>query len=62
MVIVRYESMLIGVAAQEAGAIGCIIFSDPGDDGGITAENGYEVYPDGPARQVRILRHICSVV
>lgn len=38
-------------AAAEAGAIACIIFSDPGDDGEITAENGYKAYPDGPARQ-----------
>jgi hypothetical protein len=40
-----------GTAAQEAGAIACLIFSDPGDDGEITQENGYEAYPDGPARQ-----------
>ena len=38
-------------AAEEAGAIGCLIFTDPGDDGEITAENGYDIYPDGPARQ-----------
>jgi hypothetical protein len=40
------------VAAQEAGAVGCIIFTDPGDDGEITEANGYEQYPNGPARQV----------
>lgn len=40
------------LAAQEAGATGAIIFTDPGDDGEITEENGYEVYPKGPARQV----------
>lgn len=39
------------VAAQEAGAVGCLIFTDPGDDGEITEENGYEQYPNGPARQ-----------
>jgi N-acetylated-alpha-linked acidic dipeptidase len=38
-------------AAQEAGAIGCIIFTDPGNDGEITEANGYAHYPDGPARQ-----------
>lgn len=43
------------LAAQEAGAIGIIIFTDPGDDGEITEENGYEVYPNGPARQVSAL-------
>lgn len=39
------------LAAQEAGAIGCIIFTDPGDDGEMTEENGYKPYPEGPARQ-----------
>lgn len=38
-------------AAQEAGAVGCLIFTDPGDDFEITEENGYAQYPDGPARQ-----------
>jgi len=38
-------------AAQEAGAIGVLIFTDPGDDGEITEANGYEAYPAGPARQ-----------
>lgn len=38
-------------AAQEAGAVGCLIFTDPGDDGEVTEENGYEQYPNGPARQ-----------
>ena len=38
-------------AAQEAGAIGCIIYSDPADDGEMVEENGYETYPEGPARQ-----------
>lgn len=37
-------------AAQEAGAIGCIIFTDPGDDGEITEANGYKPYPEGIAR------------
>jgi hypothetical protein len=41
----------INSAAQEAGAIGCIIFTDPGDDGEMTEANGYEQYPNGPARQ-----------
>ena len=39
-------------AAQEAGAVGCLIFTDPGDDGEITEAHGYAQYPDGPARQV----------
>ena len=36
--------------AQELGMAGVIIYSDPGDDWGITEENGYLAYPDGPAR------------
>jgi N-acetylated-alpha-linked acidic dipeptidase len=39
-------------AAQEAGAVGCLIFTDPGDDGEITEAHGYAQYPEGPARQV----------
>jgi N-acetylated-alpha-linked acidic dipeptidase len=52
--LVKYEKVFRGLkvkAAQEAGAIGCIIFTDPGDDGEITEANGYEAYPNGPARQ-----------
>jgi hypothetical protein len=40
------------VAAQEAGAVGCLIFTDPGNDGEMTEEHGFVQYPDGPARQV----------
>lgn len=36
--------------AYELGMIGVVIYSDPGDDGDITAENGFKPYPDGPAR------------
>lgn len=32
------------------GAAGVLIYSDPRDDGAVTAENGYEAYPAGPAR------------
>lgn len=37
--------------AQELGMVGTVIYTDPGDDGEVTEENGYAVYPDGPARQ-----------
>ena len=30
--------------------IGCIMYSDPGDDGNVIEANGYAAYPDGPAR------------
>ena len=52
--IVKYGGVFRGLkvkAAQEAGAVGCIIFTDPGDDGEMTEENGHKTYPDGPARQ-----------
>lgn len=35
--------------AQAFGMIGAVIFTDPGDDNDMTAEN-YAPYPDGPAR------------
>jgi N-acetylated-alpha-linked acidic dipeptidase len=37
--------------AQELGMLGCVMYSDPGDDGEVTAENGIATYPDGPARE-----------
>ncbi|QSS66381.1 N-acetylated-alpha-linked acidic dipeptidase [Histoplasma capsulatum] len=37
--------------AQDYGMLGCVIFTDPGDDGNVTEANGYVAYPDGPARQ-----------
>ncbi|KAI1334077.1 hypothetical protein F5Y15DRAFT_315907 [Xylariaceae sp. FL0016] len=51
--IARYGGIFRGLKvkrAQELGMIGCVLFSDPGDDGEVTEENGYEAYPDGPAR------------
>jgi N-acetylated-alpha-linked acidic dipeptidase len=54
IVLVKYGKVFRGLkvkAAEEAGAIGCLIYSDPGDDGEKTIKNGYKAYPDGPARQ-----------
>lgn len=51
--VVRYGFIYRGLKvkfAQEHGAIGTVIYSDPGDDGEITEENGYAAYPEGPAR------------
>ena len=31
--------------AQDNGMVGCVIYTDPLDDGEITEENGYEAYP-----------------
>ncbi|KAH8646487.1 N-acetylated-alpha-linked acidic dipeptidase-like protein 2 [Tricladium varicosporioides] len=36
--------------AQELGMVGTVIFTDPGDDGEATDENGVDLYPTGPAR------------
>ncbi|ELU41729.1 vacuolar protein sorting-associated protein 70 [Rhizoctonia solani AG-1 IA] len=40
---------LAAAAAQEAGAVGVLIYSDPRDNGAVTVENGYEYWPNGPA-------------
>ncbi|ODV93630.1 hypothetical protein PACTADRAFT_45879 [Pachysolen tannophilus NRRL Y-2460] len=53
IVIARYGEIHRGLKvkfAQENGAVGVLLYSDPGDDHGITTENGYAAYPDGPAR------------
>nr|POE62752.1 putative glutamate carboxypeptidase [Quercus suber] len=53
IVIARYGGIFRGLKvkrAEELGAIGVILYSDPGDDGEITEENGHKTYPDGPAR------------
>ncbi|KAJ3456577.1 hypothetical protein MRS44_016600 [Fusarium solani] len=51
--LIKYGGLFRGLKvknAQDHGAIGAIIFTDPGDDGNVTVANGYEAYPDGPAR------------
>ncbi|ODV95695.1 hypothetical protein PACTADRAFT_42315 [Pachysolen tannophilus NRRL Y-2460] len=51
--IMRYEKIFRGLKvkhAQQNGCIGAILYSDPYDDGEITVKNGYESYPNGPAR------------
>ncbi|WFD20796.1 glutamate carboxypeptidase II [Malassezia caprae] len=52
--LVRYGGLFRGLkvrAAQEAGAIGVLIYSDPEEDGQVTEAHGYAPYPAGPARQ-----------
>ncbi|KAI6353788.1 hypothetical protein MCOR25_008883 [Pyricularia grisea] len=49
----RYGAMFRGLKvknAQDKGMIGCVIFSDPGDDGNVTVAKGVAAYPHGPAR------------
>jgi N-acetylated-alpha-linked acidic dipeptidase len=36
--------------AQELGMVGVVIYTDPGDDGDFTEENGSTLYPFGPGR------------
>ncbi|EMD40935.1 hypothetical protein CERSUDRAFT_71180 [Gelatoporia subvermispora B] len=53
IVITRYGGIFRGLkvkGAQERGAVGVLIYSDPRDDGTVTVENGYIPYPHGPAR------------
>ncbi|PSR87426.1 hypothetical protein BD289DRAFT_235369 [Coniella lustricola] len=50
----RYGGVFRGLKikrAQELGAVGVVLFTDPGDDGEVTEVNGFEQYPNGPARQ-----------
>lgn len=49
----KYGGPFRGLKVKNAalyGMIGCILFTDPGDDGNITEAKGYAPYPDGPAR------------
>ncbi|KAI3340594.1 hypothetical protein F4824DRAFT_451415 [Ustulina deusta] len=51
--IARYGGIFRGLKlkrAEELGMIGCVLYSDPGDDGDITEEKGHKTYPSGPAR------------
>ncbi|KAI0353024.1 Zn-dependent exopeptidase [Trametes cingulata] len=53
IILARYGANFRGLKikrAQELGAAGVLIYSDPRDDGSVTVENGYEPYPAGPAR------------
>lgn len=52
--IARYGAIFRGLKvkrAQELGAVGVVLFTDPGDDGDVTEAKGVATYPDGPARQ-----------
>ncbi|PSR93735.1 hypothetical protein PHLCEN_2v4630 [Hermanssonia centrifuga] len=53
IVLVKYGGIFRGLkvkGAEELGAAGVLIYSDPSDDGSVTEENGYLPYPHGPAR------------
>ncbi|KAK7203103.1 hypothetical protein BZA70DRAFT_300106 [Myxozyma melibiosi] len=53
IVIARYGGLFRGLivkGAQERGATGVLMYTDPGDDGNVTTTNKFKAYPDGPAR------------
>ncbi|KAI0638367.1 Zn-dependent exopeptidase [Trametes polyzona] len=53
IVLARYGANFRGLkikGAEDLGAAGVLIYSDPRDDGAVTVANGYEPYPAGPAR------------
>ena len=53
IVITRYGDTFRGLkikGAQDLGAAGVLIYSDPRDDGYVTVKNDYSPYPAGPAR------------
>ncbi|KAF9058017.1 Zn-dependent exopeptidase [Panaeolus papilionaceus] len=53
VVLARYGANFRGLkikGAQELGAAGVLIYSDPRDDGFVTTKNDYAPYPAGPAR------------
>ncbi|KAF9478208.1 Zn-dependent exopeptidase [Pholiota conissans] len=53
IVLTRYGANFRGLkikGAQELGALGVLIYSDPRDDGFVTTKNDYSPYPAGPAR------------
>lgn len=53
IVLVRYNAIFRGLKvknAEQHGAVGVVIFSDPTDDGGVDFAHGIKPYPQGPAR------------
>lgn len=51
--IIRYGKILPGLKIRNAelyGTSGVLLYTDPHDDGLVTKKNGYDEYPDGPAR------------
>ncbi|KAF3988234.1 hypothetical protein FT663_04119 [Candidozyma haemuli var. vulneris] len=51
--VARYGEIYRGLKvkfAQEHGAVGVLIYTDPADDGEVVPANGYKQYPEGPAR------------
>lgn len=52
--LIKYGGIFRGLKikrAQELGMVGAVLYSDPGDDGDVTKQNGNSTYPKGPARE-----------
>lgn len=52
--VARYGHIFRGLKvkfAQDNGAVGVLLYTDPSEDGGVTPANGFKQYPHGPARQ-----------
>jgi N-acetylated-alpha-linked acidic dipeptidase len=68
--IAKYGKIFRGLKvkrAQELGMLGMVIYSDPGDDGDFTEENGSKLYPDGPGRnptsvQRGSVQYLCKLI
>ncbi|KAI0888775.1 Zn-dependent exopeptidase [Annulohypoxylon maeteangense] len=59
IVICKYSKVFRGLkvrAAEQFGAVGVIIYSDPQEDGEYTVKNGYKPYPHGPARHPKSIQ------
>ncbi|XXH01969.1 Vacuolar protein sorting-associated protein 70 [Hypoxylon texense] len=59
IVLCKYGKVFRGLkvrAAEQFGAVGVIIYSDPQEDGEYTVKNGYEPYPHGPARHPKSIQ------
>ena len=51
--IAKYGGIFRGLKVKRAhdlGAVGVVLFTDPGDDEDATEENGVDLYPEGPGR------------
>jgi N-acetylated-alpha-linked acidic dipeptidase len=59
IVLCRYSDSLRGLkvkTAQEAGSVGVILYNVPHEDGQFSSEDGYAVFPDGPARHLSAIQ------
>ncbi|KAL9101870.1 MAG: hypothetical protein Q9163_002915 [Psora crenata] len=67
--LVKYGRIFRGLKikrAQELGMVGVVMYTDPEEDGEVTEQNGYKMYPHGPARNPSSVQRgsvqFCSIV